>query len=468
MAKRKAPLEQSLREVRRPFFGEQGRDFSAADILNASSDGQNFFESIFNGCTFDGFHARQCIFQHAEFTEARFTGCVFEDTSFDHSDFVVAELSDSTFIRCSFQNAEWRDSLLQNVRFQQCIFRNTTTSLAHFSGCYFDDASAVSFVGPSKRYSIFCKTRFPLGSGQLAFLRTNFGVTSETSGHALETDTQDPLFAMAVDYYYGVASSARFYGSVCRAFAQLSTQTTRSYPLKLRYVFDICKFYVHGNLLSIFAIQYLETTLSRKATELASRDQGIQLLSLIIDLRVSLRERILRVEDELSEIPPVESAGIRISMHFERSFSRAEFDQYVHGLATYCGLTEAGLSITRFANGSTFADIVISGSTMLTDVLRYLRYSLSLATITLAHTMKLRKLLLSCPNRAKPQALITKRSPSAKAVRKRKLDARSAAVTSEIIGARPKGIRPIEIFVDKANEQVLIIDGNVKVTVSIK
>src|ERR1041385_2113273 len=92
-----------LPEKREPdgLAGAQGKDFSGFDFLDISIEGQNFFESIFNGCFFNDIRASQSVFQHAEFTETRLSNCVFEDTSFDHSDFVLTSVSGSEFVRCS-------------------------------------------------------------------------------------------------------------------------------------------------------------------------------------------------------------------------------------------------------------------------------------------------------------------------------------------------------------------------------
>ena len=107
---KKANDSQQLQLRSNALIGAQGEDFSGLDFEEARVSGQNFFESIFNGCDFKNIRAAQSIFQHAEFTESKFQNCTFEDTSFDHSDFVLSDISNSKFLRCSFQNAEWRDA----------------------------------------------------------------------------------------------------------------------------------------------------------------------------------------------------------------------------------------------------------------------------------------------------------------------------------------------------------------------
>jgi uncharacterized protein YjbI with pentapeptide repeats len=181
--------------------GVQGKDFSGLDFVDISVDGQNFFESIFNGGEFREVRATQSIFQHTEFTEANLSNCVFEDTSFDHSDFVLTTISGSEFARCSFQNAEWRDTTFEGVSFRQCIFRNTTTSLAHFTRCSFDDASASSFIGRSKRFSIFSESNFRLPNQHIDFLRTNLGIRSQEPFSAAKFGDQDPLFNLSLLFY---------------------------------------------------------------------------------------------------------------------------------------------------------------------------------------------------------------------------------------------------------------------------
>ena len=97
-----------------------------------------------------------------------------------HADFVLSSIEGSEFARCSFQNAEWRDTIFKDATFRQCIFRNTIPSSIQFEGCSFDDSSSASFVGRSKRFSLFSNTEFVLPAQYWDFLSNNFGIHSPT------------------------------------------------------------------------------------------------------------------------------------------------------------------------------------------------------------------------------------------------------------------------------------------------
>lgn len=446
--------------------GVQGKDFSGLDFVDISVDGQNFFESIFNGCEFRDVRATQSIFQHTEFTEASLSNCVFEDTSFDHSDFVLTTISGSEFVRCSFQNAEWRDATFEDVSFRQCIFRNTTTSLAHFTRCSFDDASASSFIGRSKRFSIFSGTKFRLPYQHIDFLRTNFGIRSQEPFSAARFGAQDPLFSLSLLFYAGELRSEGLYHLILDRLSEIASNSASAHRLTLRYISDICRVCVQENLLSVFAIQLLDEELSRVAALMRRQEQALELISLILTLRVALRERISNVEEEVSSFSDLPPSRLRLQMEFENTYDRESIDEYANQMATYCRLSRDKVVLESVREGSTIAELFVAASAFVPDVFRFIKYSLSFATISLVQARKLREAYTHLASDSpKPRKAATQiaRSKSRSA---KKREQPSGIVTNEIIGARSDDTKPIEIFVDAVRERVLVVDGRVRVTIS--
>jgi hypothetical protein len=155
---------------------------------------------------------------------------------------------------------------------------------------------------------------------------------------------------------------------------------------------------------------------------------------------------------------------ITMKMEFTPTFERRVIEEYLKLLADYCNISPAEILVSGFKQGSTIVDFIIRASTSLTDVLRFLKYSLSMATITLNETNKLRMAygaLKSEPARFK--RTLKPRIPKLKA--KIRKENSSESVANEIIGARLEESRSMEIFVDKAKERVLIVDGKVKITI---
>jgi len=282
--------------------GAQGKDFSGSDFSELVIDGQNFFESIFNGCVFKNTKASQSVFQHTEFTEAKFLRCDFKDSSFDHSDFVLSEIRNCEFSSCSFQNAEWRDSLFFDVRFRQCIFRNTTTSLAQFFNCSFDAASAASYVGASKRFSLYSETEFFLPAEHINFLQLNFGIQSHSvPPSAASIYENDPFFALSLARYYRVLNAERFCMLLLEVVSKSVSEQGIPYRLRMGYIKGICKVMLEERFLSVFAMKFLENKLLSIASILTQRDLVLEVMGVLFALRVAMHDRMESIEEEIHE-----------------------------------------------------------------------------------------------------------------------------------------------------------------------
>ena len=445
----------------------QEKDQSGHDFGKASIQGQNFFEFIFNGCSFNGLRAAQSIFQHAEFTEARFSNCVFEDASFDHSDFVLADIEDSQFVRCSFQNAEWRDTLFENVNFRQCIFRNTTTSLTRFISCDFDEASATTFVGPSKRFSVFSNTKFVLPPSQLSFLQANFGITGPRSSPQIPSLIEDPLFELSLRRYSGIMASVDLYQLLLRALGEILSIRHTAQRLRLKYLAEVCKVCLEEQVLSVFAIQLLERALSRNASGVQNRDHALELMSLLLTVRTALRESVVSIEKDLAQVTPALARNVRLKMEFDHCYEQPTIENYLQQLTTYCRLPSDGIVIERLHSGSTILDAVIAGSVYVADICRFVRYSLSLATVSIKQAGQLRREyshLTKATSRRKKVARVVASGISAR----KQLQVPSAeSVSKELVGAKLENSKAIEVFVDTMNERVLVVDGRVRVTITL-
>jgi pentapeptide repeat protein len=462
--KRRISKPRSGEDLGADLRGAQDKDFSGLDFHNRSIRCQTFFESTFNGCILDRILATQSIFQHAEFTETQFSECLFEDTSFDHSDFVLADISGSEFIRCSFQNAEWRDASFHNVRFRQCIFRNTTTSLTHFKDCFFDEASAASFVGTTKRFSLFSGTDFYLPHEETDFLRANFGLESKTPVSLPTIDANDHLFDLSLRRFAGILTAEGFHRLILSSLSDIIGDRDVPHRLSLRYVAEICKVCVEEGLISVFGIQLLHAALSREASTIRNRDEGLELLSLVLALRLALREGIEEVEEQLRDIPHASTQKLRLLLEFDDTYDRAALEDYLDQMATYCQLPATGIVIERLTEGSTIVDVAIVAATYVTDIFRFIKYSLSLATVTLTQAGKLRKEYSRLTEGAKAKASKPARqsSKNPKAQPAVQLAQHAAA---EIIGTRLESVKPIEVFVDTSRERVLVVGGKVRVTI---
>jgi hypothetical protein len=445
--------------------GVKGKDLSCHEFTGKSIAGQNFLESIFNGCVFANIQVSKSIFRHAEFTETSFSDCNFKDTSFDHSDFVLTVIQRCRFVRCSFENAEWRDTIFENVSFQECVFRNTTTSLTEFINCSFDSNSSLSFVGSSKRFSLFSGCQFYLSTTQTEFLRTNFGIVALGPGNSPPIKMDDPLYEMSLARYNGKLTSAQFCQLLLTALSKLTKDDTQPHRLRLQYISGICKILLRDNFLSIFSMEIMEKEFSERTRFIQNRDQALQLFSLILTLRITLRERIFVVESELALLPPIVPHQFNMHMECCRTFELKSIEEYLRLMADYCGVPATGVSIKGFRQGSTIVDFIVSTPTSLVSVLRFLKYSLSMVTITLNETNKLRKACAALQPKSRQRESIATDRISGKAKLTRNKERPAESIANEIMGSRPVESRSMEIFVDKAKDKVLIIDGKVRITI---
>jgi hypothetical protein len=444
------------------LVSSQGKDLSGSEFLPSEIHGGNFFEAIFNGCRFNGIQARQSVFQHTEFTEASLRDCVFEDTSFDHSDFVLSTVTDTVFVRCSFQNAEWRDAVFERVQFRQCIFRNTTVSLVHFRSCDFDDASAANLVGASKRYCLFSATSFRLPPGEISFLKANFGI-EHNDCIELPATGDDPLFEMAVRRYARRLSEQDFYHLVRAAFARITASPPHAERLRLRYLAEVCRMLIREKMLSVFTIKLLDTALAKEAERARDSEQGLQIFGLILAVRVSLRERVATLEHELTDIPERMDGKAAIAFEFENTYQRRQVDLYLAQMATFCHLRATDLKVRDIRSGSTFVDAVLAASAPLREIVRFIRYSLATASVVLREARKVRK------SYQKLASGEMRRSSPRKRARKptRHPESLSAPKTIDaIVGRGSEETKQIEIFVDQSKEQIFVVGGRVRVTVS--
>lgn len=464
----KAPNEPGIigSRVLATLSSAQGRDFSGQDFAGEVVHGGNFFESIFNGCSFTGMQASQSVFQHTEFTETQFDGCTFRDSSFDHSDFVMANLRDCRFIRCSFQNAEWRDTDFNGVAFEQCIFRNTTTSLINFVECVFDDASAGNFAGSSKRFTVFSQTQFRLAAKQLQFLQTSFGITGSLKVPL--QDGGDPLLRLSAAYYSGSLTSSLFYKYFSAALNEIADSPESPHVLRIRYICAICRSLVTENFLSVFALQFLQDAISRRASQLPNERQMLEIVSLALGLRVSVRERIAAIDRDAAELAGIFANSVNLRMQFEHTYNREALADYMGQLGSFCQISPGDIRIEKYRCGSTFVDVLIGAGTQISELFRFIRYSLSLATVAISQAGKLRKEYNRLARGATNARIGKSSQRRSRATRAPKMISTGQEVREELVGKKSKETKSIEVLVDTANERVLVLDGRVQVTITFR
>jgi hypothetical protein len=235
--------------------------------------------------------------------------------------------------------------------------------------------------------------------------------------------------------------------------------------LRIQYLAGICRILLRENVLSIFAIELMEKTFSGSARLVRNRDQALHIFSLILNLRVELQTRLAAVERELAAVPPIVAPALTVHMEFERTFARAATDQYLSLLGSYSHISDCDILVTGFEQGSTTLDFVILTAASLPSVLRFLKCSLSMATVTLKETTKFRnayKALTGAPTSRRSAVS----SPKTKAKRN-KVIASPDILAHAIIGSEVNETRSLQIFVDTAKEKVLVVDGTVTVTISL-
>jgi len=467
MSKRKGRQDSQLAVVPGvvSLSNAHGKDLSGLEIAPTQVKGGNFFEAIFNGCRMNGIQAHQSVFQHTEFTEASITDSAFEDTSFDHSDFVLSTISNTVFVRCSFQNAEWRDAKFENVQFRQCIFRNTTVSLVHFRSCQFDDASAANLVGPSKRFCLFSSTDFRLPAGDVEFLRTNFGIVGGPEIDGSEDADGDPLFELSRRHYAGHLTEHEFYRLVMVGFEQIANSRPNSERLRLRYLIEICRIAIQERLFSVFAIRLLERTLTKRFEKVRGTEEKLLLFGLIAILRMESSERRAAIERELDSVPEVAPADVEFAFEFENTYSEKPIRTYLRQLASFAGLRATQLRVRSIRQGSTLVDAILTAAASFREAVRFVRYSISSATVVLGEVKKVQKDYRKLGNGSKAPSRKTTAS-AAKRVRRADTKTTDRTRIDAVVGTDSRESQQIDIFVDQAKEQVFIVGGRVRVTVS--
>jgi hypothetical protein len=219
------------------------------------------------------------------------------------------------------------------------------------------------------------------------------------------------------------------------------------------------------NALSIFAIQIMEKAFCQTARFVQNRDQALHVFSLILNLRAELEARLAAVERELAAVPSIVAEALTVYMQFERTFERDATDQYLSLLGSYCDIVESNIVVRAFKQGSTTVDFIILTAASLAGILRFLKCSLSLATITLKETTKLRKAYNALKD-ASPSEPNTLKRPRTTGRRRNAIPS-SDSISRAIIGPKADEARSLEIFVDKAKEKVLVVDGRVTITICV-
>jgi len=280
--------------------------------------------------------------------------------------------------------------------------------------------------------------------------------------------TDDPLFQLAIHRYAGNLDSKRFCALVSDALLGLSRGVDPSRQrLRFKYLSGICRLLLQENSLSVFTIQFLEHSVSRNASQIRDREQALELFNLILTIRAALRERLRAVEDDLADVPPFTPTGLRLQLAFEHTYDRKEIDNYLCQLTTYCGLNPGSITITRFEQGSTIVDAVVTVAVSLREVLRYVKCSLALATVSMNETEKFanayRQLRSSRSSKSKPRKPTLARTRNTRNSGSKLI---AESVTNEVFGVKSDETKAVEIFVDKSKQSVLVVDGRVKVTIS--
>src|SRR6266852_3589650 len=175
-------------------------------------------------------------------------------------------------------------------------------------------------------------------------------------------------------------------------------------------------------------------------------EQALELISLILTLRVALRERVANVEEEVSSFSDLRPSQLRLQMEFDNTYERESIDEYANQMATYCRLPRNNVVLESVRKGSTVVELFVAASAFVPDVFRFIKYSLSFATISLVQARKVREAygrLVS--DNPKPEKAVTQVARSRRPSAAKRRAQPSGIVTNEIIGARSDDTKPIEI-----------------------
>jgi len=424
----------------------RGRDFSGNDLRGWKLRDQSFFESIFNGCDIIGWRVGQSVFQHAEFTETHITDAIFTDTSFDYADFVLTEVEDTAFQRCTFQNAEWRDAVFRGTSFRQCVFRNTTTSLVQFVDCDFDDASASGFVGPSKRFTIFSRSRFTLAPDDLDFLGTTYGLVGK---QRIAASPSDPLARVSMLEYNQELTTQVGVPLLLAAFTQAARENPPS-RLRFRYATEIVRALHDNHRISIFALQYLYSRLTGILQHLQDDTLFLDAVGLLSFLRGAIITGIEQTQEEAAPLAGKEALGV--TLHFTNEYDSVVAGDFTRLLAEYTGMRPGSFEIASLRTGSTFLEILFALPASLAAVFEFIKQALAMASVSLQAAVQAKNAY---------HALVRRK----KAARQKRAAHQSASISRAVLQPPPAALERVGVFVDTVADRVLIVDGNVEVTI---
>jgi hypothetical protein len=263
-------------------------------------------------------------------------------------------------------------------------------------------------------------------------------------------------------------TSGNLYELIVKALVETTKPGHVPQRLRMKYLSEICRTCLEEGILSVLAIQLFESTLSRSASCVQDRNHALELLSLLLTFRASLRESVTSIEQEIASIPQMLTRDLRIRMEFDASYGRASVEDYLRQMATYCHLASESIIIESLQSGSTIVEALIAGVAQVPEIVRFIRYSLSLATVTVRQAGKLRKeysrLGKPSANRRKVARVV---AGSRSVGKRRRLEPSMENVTKEIVGVKLENAKSIEVFVDSMNDRVLVVDGRVRVTISL-
>jgi hypothetical protein len=166
----------------------------------------------------------------------------------------------------------------------------------------------------------------------------------------------------------------------------------------------------------------------------------------------------------MEKIAPVTLMGISMKLLFQNTYQRKKIEAYLGQLARFCSLPPSAIKVLSFRTGSTIVEVVIQTYAEFLVVLKFLKYSLPLTTTVIKQTAKLKKACLQL-FAADPSRKSKKRSDKTM-LRSRKDHGLTGSIGHEIIGTDASVTKPIEVFVNSVNNQVFILGGNVRITVS--
>jgi hypothetical protein len=230
------------------------------------------------------------------------------------------------------------------------------------------------------------------------------------------------------------------------AFGRIFRDPPTAQRLRLRYLVEICMTLTRENQLSVFALQLLDEELSRSALRIKDRDHALQFFGLLMSLRVALRESLGAIEADLRELPALVTPNIVLNFEFENTYERTAADDYLGQLTAFCGNRRSDVVVREFRQGSTPIEAILKAAAPLLDVVRFIRCSLSLATVTVKQGTKLKKEFVKLRGeRDRKKSRRRRASPKS---------TQAIAATQATVGARMDEAKPVEIFVERTGSRV--------------